>query len=46
MDEVPRQALPQEARAWLGMLGFRVIINLHGEIVKLELPSAPDPDAE
>jgi hypothetical protein len=46
MDEVPRQTLPQEARTWLGMLGFRIVIDLHGEIVKLELPSAPDPDAE
>lgn len=46
MDEAPHQALPQEARAWLGMLGFRVVINLHGEIVSLQLPSAPDPDAE
>ncbi len=47
MDEMPSQALPEDARAWLGMLGFRIVINLHGEIVNLELPSAPeDPDAE
>jgi hypothetical protein len=41
MDRFRAQALPESARAWLGMLGFRVIVNLHGEIVRLALPSGP-----
>ncbi len=32
------QGLPEEARAWLGMIGFRVVINLHGEVVRVEQP--------
>jgi len=26
----------------MGMLGFRVIINVHGELVRLDQPTAPD----
>ena len=38
MDQVIEQGLPDGARAWLGMLGFRVIINRHGEVVDLDMP--------
>ncbi len=48
LDQMQVQALPEDMRAWLGMLGFRIVVNLHGEIVNLEMPAAPDsdPDAE
>jgi hypothetical protein len=37
--------LPEEMRAWMGMSGFRVVINLHGEVLRVDQPSAPeDPD--
>jgi len=42
MDQVIHQGLPEEARAWLGMLGFRVILDTHGEVVQLEMPEQPD----
>ena len=38
MDKVLAQGLPDGARAWLGMLGFRVIINTHGDVVRLDMP--------
>ncbi len=38
MDRVLEAGLPDGARAWLGMLGFRVIINTHGEVVRLDMP--------
>jgi hypothetical protein len=38
MDQVIQQGLPDGARAWLGMLGFRVIISTHGEVVRLDMP--------
>jgi hypothetical protein len=34
--------LPEDSRAWLGMLGFRVVIDYHGDVVRVEQPSAPD----
>ncbi len=42
LDQVLSQRLPDEARQWLGMLGFRVVINIHGEVVRVELPAAPE----
>lgn len=42
LDQIIEQGLPEQARNMMGMLGFRIIINHHGEVVKLDQPSAPD----
>ncbi len=42
LDQVIGQGLPPEARQWLGMLGFRIVINLHGEVVRVDMPAAPE----
>ncbi len=39
MDELAVQGLPEEARVWLGMMGFRVVVDVHGEVVELDAPS-------
>ncbi len=40
-----RQGMPEEVRAWMGMSGFRVVINLHGEVLRVDQPSTEeDPD--
>jgi hypothetical protein len=42
-DQLMANGLPEDARAWLGMMGFRVVIDLHGDVVKVEEPpGAPD----
>jgi hypothetical protein len=33
-----RQADPTQWKPWLGMMGFRVIVNVHGEVVRIESP--------
>ena len=43
-DALMQQGIPEEGRAYLGMLGFKIVINLHGEIVRLDQPSAPADD--
>lgn len=43
-DRMLAAGLPEEARMSLGMMGFRVVINLHGEVLRVEQPSAPDPE--
>ena len=30
--------LPEEGRAYMGMMGFKVIINLHGEVLRINQP--------
>lgn len=44
MDQIIAQGIPLQARNMMGMLGFRIIINYHGEIVRLDQPSAPEND--
>ena len=46
VEQMLGQRLPPEARQWLGMLGFRIVVNYHGEIVRVDMPSAPDSDDE
>lgn len=32
------QGLPEGARQYLGMLGFRVVINYHGDLIRFDQP--------
>lgn len=38
-DKLLETGIPEEGRAYLGMMGFRVVINVHGEVVRLEQPA-------
>jgi len=42
MDEIIAQGIPLQARNMLGMLGFRITINLHGQVTAINQPTAPD----
>jgi len=44
MDRLLDQGIPEEMRAWLGMTGFRVIVNYRGDVVHVEQPGQIDPD--
>jgi hypothetical protein len=41
IEQLLQTGLPEEARSWLGLMGFRVIIDVHGEVVDLNFPEAP-----
>ena len=41
-----KQGLPESGRAYLGMMGFKVIVNHHGEVVRVEQPAAPESEEE
>ncbi|MBK8432372.1 MAG: hypothetical protein IPL28_14235 [Chloroflexi bacterium] len=38
VDQILQQGVPAQARDMLGMMGFRVIINLHGDVIDLRQP--------
>ena len=40
------QGLPEDARAYLGMLGFRIVINYHGEVIRIDEPGLPGSEDE
>jgi len=44
-DNLLQRGIPEEARAYMGMMGFRIRINVHGEILEIEQPGAIDPDS-
>ena len=47
MDEqVMEQGLPDDARMMLGMMGFKIVVNIHGEVVKLDMPTQEFPEGE
>ncbi len=46
MDQVLKQGIPDEARQMLGMMGFRVVVNYHGEVVRIDQPGAIDDSGE
>ena len=33
------QPIPEDARQYLGMLGFRIIIDFHGNVIDMEMPA-------
>ena len=39
IDQAVGQAIPEQSRQWLGMMGFRVVINDQGEVVDIEMPA-------
>ncbi len=45
-DAMMETGLPEDARAYLGMLGFKVIINVHGEVLRVEQPGAAGGEGE
>lgn len=45
-DKVLESGLPEGSLAYLGMTGFRIRINLHGEVLEIQQPGMIDPEEE
>lgn len=45
-EALQQTGIPEDARAYLGMMGFRVTINLHGDVVTLKQPGVIDESGE
>jgi hypothetical protein len=39
-EALMQTGIPEDLRAYLGMMGFKVVINYHGEVVRVEQPGA------
>jgi hypothetical protein len=46
MDQVLNQGIPDDARQMLGMMGFRVVVNYHGEVLRIDQPGVADDSDE
>ena len=43
-DSLLDTGIPEEARTYMGMMGFRIKINVHGEVLEVVQPGTIDPD--
>ena len=39
-EQLLQIGLPEDVRTYLGMMGFKVIINVHGDVLRVEQPGA------
>ena len=45
-DQLMQAGIPEDMRAYLGMVGFKIVINVHGEVVKVEQPGSSPNDTD
>ena len=45
-DQLMKMGIPEDMRAYLGMMGFKVIINIHGEVLKVDQPGTASGEGE
>jgi len=46
IESIFKSGIPEEGRAYMGMMGFRVRINVHGEVIEVQQPGVIAPDDE
>jgi hypothetical protein len=42
IEQILDQPIPEDVRTWLGMMGLRILVNYHGEVVRIEQPTRSD----
>jgi len=40
-DHLLANGIPEDGRVYLGMLGFKIIVNYHGDVIRVEQPATP-----
>ncbi len=45
-ETLMQTGIPEDGRAYMGMMGFKVVINLHGEVIRLEQPGMAPEEGE
>jgi hypothetical protein len=43
-DQLFMTGIPDDAKAYMGMMGFRIVIDVHGDVVKIDQPGMQMPD--
>jgi hypothetical protein len=42
VEDIFRIGLPESTRLWMGMMGFRAVVNHHGELLRVDQPARAD----
>ncbi|HQN04010.1 MAG TPA: hypothetical protein PK174_01210 [Anaerolineaceae bacterium] len=40
-ESLQKNGIPADALAYIGMMGFKVIVDIHGDVIRVEQPTAP-----
>ena len=46
LNQIMQVGIPEDMRAYLGMTGFKIVINMHGEVIRLEQPGIASDDED
>jgi hypothetical protein len=46
LEQLFKTGIPESGRAYMGMMGFRVVINVHGEVLRVEQPGTIDEEGD
>lgn len=46
LNHLMEHGMPESGRSYLGMLGFKIVVNYHGEVVRVDQPAAQMDDEE
>lgn len=41
-DQLAQIGIPEESRMYLGMIGFRIVVSIHGEVLEISQPGIVD----
>ena len=45
IEQLMQNGFPEDGKTYMGMMGFKVIINFHGEVIRVDQPSGIDDDS-
>ena len=45
-DQLAQVGIPEESRMYMGMIGFRITISIHGDVLGIEQPGIVDDSGE
>lgn len=45
-EQLMEVGIPEDMRQYLGMVGFKIVINVHGEVLKVEQPGTAGDEGE
>ena len=45
-DQLAQVGIPEESRLYMGMIGFRIVISIHGEVLEIKQPGIVDDSGE
>jgi hypothetical protein len=40
LNHLMDQGMPESGRSYLGMLGFKIVVNYHGEVIRVDQPAS------